>query len=106
MRGGWNVLVLALILAVVAGVIAFYLSADPGPGSARRLRPVKLGLARVGGAHIVLEGVDSELGEVTPDRIQAARGVIENRINALGVSEPIVQVDGRNRIIVEIAGAA
>ncbi|MFO7275336.1 MAG: protein translocase subunit SecD [Bacillota bacterium] len=106
MRGGWNALVLALILAVVAGVIAFYLSPDPGTGSARILRHMKLGLDLQGGAHIVLEGVDSELGEVTPDRIQAARGVIENRINALGVSEPIVQVDGRNRIIVEIAGAA
>lgn len=106
MRGGWNALVLALILAVVAGVIGFYLSPDPGTGSARILRHMKLGLDLQGGAHIVLEGVDSELGEVTPDRIQAARGVIENRINALGVSEPIVQVDGRNRIIVEIAGAA
>ncbi|MBY6276950.1 protein translocase subunit SecD [Symbiobacterium thermophilum] len=104
MRGGSNALVLALILAVVGGVIGFYLTPHPQTGSARILQHMKLGLDLQGGAHIVLEGVDSELGEVTPERIQAARGVIENRINSLGVSEPIVQVDGQNRIIVEIAG--
>jgi len=106
MKGGWNGLVLALILVLVGGTIGFYLSPAPDTGSARILQHMKLGLDLKGGAHIVLEGVDSELGEVTPDKIQAARSVIENRINSLGVSEPVVQVDGRNRIIVEIAGAA
>jgi len=105
MKGGWNGLVLALILVLVGGTIGFYLSPAPDTGSARILQHMKLGLDLKGGAHIVLEGVDSELGEVTSDKIQAAKAVIENRINALGVSEPVVQVDGKDRIIVEIAGA-
>lgn len=106
MKGGWNGLVLALILLFVGGTIGVYLSPAPDTGSPRILQHMKLGLDLKGGAHIVLEGVDSELGEVTPDKVQAAKAVIENRINALGVSEPLVQIDGQNRIIVEIAGAA
>lgn len=106
MRGGWNAAVLALILLVVSGVIGFYLSPHPDTGSARILQHMKLGLDLQGGAHIVLQGVDSDLGKVTPETIQAAREVIETRINTLGVSEPVVQIDGQNRIIVEIAGAA
>lgn len=106
MKGGWNGLVLALIVVLVAGVIGFFLSPHPETGSARILHHMKLGLDLQGGAHIVLQGVDSELGPVTPETIQAARAVIENRIDALGVSEPVVQVDNQNRIIVEIAGAA
>jgi len=106
MKGGWNALVLALILLLVGGVIGFYLWPNPETGSARILQHMKLGLDLQGGAHIVLQGVDSELGKVTPETIQAARAVIENRINSLGVSEPVVQVDSQNRIIVEIAGAA
>ncbi|MBP2018251.1 preprotein translocase subunit SecD [Symbiobacterium terraclitae] len=106
MKGGWNALVLALIVVLVGGTIGFYLSPAPDTGSARIMKHMKLGLDLKGGAHIVLEGVDSELGAVTPEKVQAAKAVIENRINALGVSEPLVQVDGKNRIIVEIAGAA
>jgi preprotein translocase subunit SecD len=32
------------------------------------------------------------------------RDVIERRVNAFGVSEPVVQTSGSNRLIVELAG--
>jgi preprotein translocase subunit SecD len=104
MKGGWNAAVLALIVALIGVIGWFYLSPNPETGEMRIKEQMKLGLDLQGGVHIVLEGVDSDLGEVTPATIQAAKTVIENRINELGVSEPVVQIDGRNRIIVEIAG--
>ena len=42
--------------------------------------------------------------QVTPDAMQAALGVIENRVNGLGVAEPVIQLAGNNRIIVELPG--
>jgi len=41
---------------------------------------------------------------VDDDAMKAARQVIENRVNALGVSEPQIQVAQNNRIIVELPG--
>lgn len=69
----------------------------------RIMNYLKLGLDLKGGVYQVLEGVDSELGEVTPEKIQQAKTMIEDRINRLGVSEPVVQIDGQNRIVVQLA---
>lgn len=39
-----------------------------------------------------------------PEDLQAARRVIENRVNEFGVAEPLVQTAGGDRIIVELPG--
>ncbi len=36
--------------------------------------------------------------------MEDARGIIENRVNALGVSEPLIQRQGADRIVVELPG--
>jgi preprotein translocase subunit SecD len=36
--------------------------------------------------------------------MEAARVVVENRVNGLGVTEPLVQLQGERRIIVELPG--
>lgn len=94
---------LAIVLAI-AGIGYYYYSVNPDTGNRRIMDHMKLGLDLKGGVHMVLEGVDSEVGQVTPEAIEKAKAVIENRINKLGVSEPVVQIDGKNRIIVQIAG--
>ncbi len=40
----------------------------------------------------------------TPDDLEKARTVLENRINALGVAEPVIQIQGQRRIVVELPG--
>jgi preprotein translocase subunit SecD len=42
--------------------------------------------------------------EARGDAISSARDVIERRVNAFGVSEPLIQVSGDNRLIVELPG--
>jgi len=103
MKGAWNLVALAVLVALLGGAGWYYASPNPDTGKARIMDHMKLGLDLKGGVHMVLEGVDSEVGEVTPDKIAKAKTVIENRINKLGVSEPVVQIDGNNRIIVQIA---
>lgn len=101
-----------LVLALLAGLI------DWPKGPDLDLYPIKiplekelkvhLGLDLQGGTHLVYE---AELSKVDPENydssMEGVRDVIERRVNALGVSEPIVQtviVGDNRRLIVELAG--
>jgi len=88
---------LAIVIAI-AGVGYYYTAVDPIKNH------MQLGLDLRGGAHMVYEAVPSELGDVTPEAIDAAMKVIERRVNSIGVSEPVIQKDSKNRIMVQIAG--
>lgn len=108
-----GVLASVFLLFIVAASIAF-----PGPWNSvaeRSFLPTmnedgfRLGLDLQGGAHLVYEADMSEISD--DDRGQALEGVrdvVERRVNAFGVSEPIVQTNkgagGNHRIIVELAG--
>ncbi len=63
--------------------------------------PLKLGLDLQGGLRVVLQ---SDTPDPLPEDLQAARRVIENRVNEFGVSEPLIQVAGGDRIVVELPG--
>ncbi|MDH4044673.1 MAG: protein translocase subunit SecD, partial [Gemmatimonadota bacterium] len=67
--------------------------------------PLKLGLDLQGGIHLALE-LDESKGAVPnrEDAIDRALTVIRQRIDEFGVSEPIVQKSGPDRIIVELPG--
>lgn len=65
----------------------------------------RLGLDLQGGAHLVYEADLSNIpAKDKSDAMQGVRDVIERRVNFLGISEPLVQVAGKNRLIVELAG--
>ncbi len=68
---------------------------------------VKLGLDLQGGMHLVLT-IDDPEGtwtiEAKSEAIENSQRVIRNRIDELGVEEPIVQKVGQDRLIVELAG--
>lgn len=103
-----------LVLSVLAGIVDWPKGPDINInlGSTNINREVKLnlGLDLQGGAHLVYE---ADLSEIEPSEYQDAmdgvRDVIERRVNALGISEPIVQTNrsGDNyRVIVELAGVS
>jgi len=67
--------------------------------------PLKRGLDLNGGMHLALE-VDESKGAV-PQKAEAldrAMKVVRSRIDQFGVSEPVVQRSGNDRIIVELPG--
>src|SRR5881397_1497369 len=72
--------------------------------SVRRI-PINLGLDLQGGIHLALE-VDQSKGPVPDcaDAIQRAERVVRTRIDEFGTTEPVVQIQGRCRLIVELAG--
>ena len=70
----------------------------------------KLGLDLRGGSHLEYEG---DLSEIAPakkaEALEALRGAIERRIQSktgggLGVDEPLIQVSGDSRLIVQLPG--
>ncbi len=65
---------------------------------------LKLGLDLQGGLHVVLQAEEKPGQEISADTIQKAIGVLEKRVNAFGVSEPIIYPQGNNRIVIELAG--
>jgi len=66
---------------------------------------INLGLDIQGGMRFVLEIDRSNLPkEAQGDILERAYTVIENRINGLGVAEPMIQKQGKDRIIVELPG--
>jgi preprotein translocase subunit SecD len=65
---------------------------------------LRLGLDLQGGTRIVLEAERRPGVDVTPDKVDAAMRVIQNRIDALGVAEPLLQRQGQDRILVEFPG--
>lgn len=74
--------------------------------------PFKLGLDLNGGSHLVYQAEVSSSTTDIDGAMQSLRDVIERRINAFGVSEPIVQTETANisggekvyKLIVEIPG--
>src|SRR5213595_210112 len=67
--------------------------------------PINLGLDLQGGIHLALE-VDQSKGPIPDcaDAIQRAERVVRSRIDEFGVTEPVVQIVGRCRLIVELPG--
>jgi protein-export membrane protein SecD len=68
-------------------------------------RDFNLGLDLQGGAHLVYEAkLEESAGDDEAEALAVLRDRIERRVNALGVSEPLVQIAGDSRLVVELAG--
>ena len=79
---------------------------DPAALDRLKARALRLGLDLQGGMHLVLELDDSKMGQGADKRdvLERALEIVRNRIDQFGVTEPVVQAAGDNRIIVELAG--
>lgn len=59
---------------------------------------------REDGAYLNLALLESKLREIEDYAIKQNLTTLRNRVNELGIAEPVVQRQGRNRIVVELAG--
>jgi len=65
---------------------------------------IQQGLDLQGGTQALLQAELAPDQQVTTDEMETAKVIVERRVNALGVTEPTVQVVGQDRIIVELPG--
>lgn len=67
--------------------------------------PLQLGLDLRGGSQLTIQlQTTPEVPEITPEKLEGVRTVIDNRVNGLGVSEAVVQSVGNDRILVQLPG--
>ena len=64
------------------------------------LNKIKLGLDLRGGTSVVLQAQ----GKIEPDTMSKVKSIIERRVNSMGVAEPVIQLSGNDKLIVELAG--
>lgn len=100
----------ALVVLIVGGLLGYFVYTTTQDGNRYQF---KLGLDLSGGSHLVYEADVSEIKEEEiADAMGVLRDVIESRINAFGVAEPLVQVEkssivgggAKHRLVVELPG--
>ena len=65
---------------------------------------INQGLDIQGGLSVVLTATSTDGDAITDEEMEMSRAIIESRVNALGASEAVVQVQGTNQILVQIPG--
>jgi len=99
----WYVFSIIVVLTILATWIVL-------PGQQLNLFNIKtrtetrLGLDLKGGVHAVLQARPAPGQTVDADVLSGLRDTIERRVNSLGVSEPIIQTQGSDKIVVELPG--
>lgn len=102
--------ILAILGSLILAVIAYPKLVAWQPAVFEKLNSIHVnqGLDLQGGIHLEYEADTQNLPEdQINDALQSAQGVIERRVNAFGVGEPVVQLSNRgdsHRIIVELPG--
>ncbi len=108
----------SLVLVILLILVALYVvlpvqhpawlerSRSSDPNVPRDILDLKLGLDLRGGTQVLLEADLPEGRILAEGDINAAKTIVENRVNGLGVAEAIVQAQGENRIIVELPGVS
>ncbi|QNO15743.1 protein translocase subunit SecD [Alkalicella caledoniensis] len=92
--------------SVIALVVLLALVAAAGYFAIPIIRQeVKLGLDLQGGVYVLLEAKATDRSEVNDEAIRGTIEVLRNRIDELGVLEPVIQREGENRIRIEVADA-
>ncbi len=98
-----RLVIIGLIILLAAWVVW---PQNPGLRIGSFEQPLRLvrGLDLQGGLQVLLEADLPEETEVTAEQMATARTIIDKRVNGLGVTEPIVQLAGSRRILVELPG--
>jgi len=93
-----NLIVLGLVAVLIA--VSAYLIFIRQPVA----ESTQLGLDLEGGVSVQLEGYQTDDSEVTREEMEQAVGVIRQRVDSLGVTEPEIQIQGQDQVVVNIPG--
>lgn len=96
-KRGTRIAAFFLIVLLIGGVI--------GAAGKDIAKGISLGLDLRGGFEILYEVKPAKKGDkIDRDVLVSTVGALENRVNVLGVSEPNIQIEGQDRIRVQLAG--
>ena len=86
------------IFIIIIGICFYYIFRDSVGES------IKLGLDLEGGTQIILKPVEIGAESVTKESLDKAQLIIMDRIDRLGISEPLVTRDFNNNLIIQLPG--
>ncbi|MCH8184479.1 MAG: protein translocase subunit SecD [Chloroflexi bacterium] len=109
MRRELRTLIFIAVVATFAGLVLGFQTISLGNFERGGDTPLglKLGLDLQGGSHLVYQARDNETGEPIvppPEAMEALKRSIEKRVNASGLGEPIIQLLGEDRILIQLPG--
>jgi protein-export membrane protein SecD len=101
---------LIVLIGVLALVIDFWpnlrLPDTTAGAGASRLVETKLGLDLEGGLRVEYRALPQDGVSPTQESMEVIKGIIERRVNTTGVSEPVVVVQGSDRVVIELPGVS
>ena len=119
MRRYARILIFIVVLVVLSGLAVGFKTITIGNfqrGGEDTLLGLTLGLDLQGGSHLVYQaslfsepdepGMSGERIPPTADQMDALRKTIERRLNSSGLGEPILQVLGEDRLLVQMPGVS
>ncbi len=98
-----KVLAVVIILVLIAGWFVTIFGVGDKVGSIGDY--IKLGLDLQGGVYVVMEAQTDATGSELKTLMTQTQAVIEKRVNEMGLTNPIISIEGENRIRVELPGA-
>jgi protein-export membrane protein SecD len=101
--------ILILVIGLAALIIDFLPNLrvpDANAPEGNRLIETRLGLDLRGGLRVEYQA--QQVGDKLPQPadLEVLRSIIERRVNATGVSEPVITTQGSDRVVVELPGVA
>src|SRR3712207_221665 len=84
-----NLIVLGLVVVLIGVAVYLIFIRQPVRES------TQLGLDLKGGVSVQLEGYQTDGSQVTREEMEQAVGVIRQRVDSLGVTEPEIQIQGQ-----------
>ncbi|PZX07112.1 SecD/SecF fusion protein [Psychrobacillus insolitus] len=97
MKKRGRIVAFLLLIVLFAGIIS--------PTASGVLKNIKLGLDLQGGFEVLYQVEELNKGQVITEEVVAdTASALSSRVDALGVNEPSIQIEGGNRIRVQLAG--
>ena len=93
-----HLILVGLLLLALAGVAALVVPSSPAH------KKVRLGLDLQGGLEVVLKAVPPKNQKITADGMDTSVSRMRDRVDALGVSEPEIRKEGKDQIVIQLAG--
>ncbi len=88
-----HIIIISIFMIIIAGSLYYALE-----------NPINLGLDLRGGTQIILKPIETAAESVTSESLEKAMLIIMDRIDMLGISEPLVTRDYTNNIIIQLPG--
>ena len=109
MRRNARILIIIAIITAICGTILGVqkINLNNFERGSDNILGLSLGLDLQGGSHLIYQALNPETGTaegITSDQMESLSKTIERRINSSGLGEPIIQIIGDDRLLIQLPG--